>query len=61
MDDNKYEAYVFCNNCVAHKKIEIPKGSLINQTACPKCGNLTLKIDPNGEIFERPSKKPNYI
>ena len=60
MNDTNYEVYIFCSNCLVHKKIEVPKGSLINQTVCPNCGNLTLEIDPNGEIFSRPPSRPNY-
>ena len=58
--NSSYEVYVFCTNCLSHKKIEIPKGSTISQTLCPECDNLTLKIDPNGEIFDRPPKRNNY-
>jgi len=54
--DSSYEAYIVCSNCLVHKKIEIPKGSIISQTPCPKCGNLTLEVDPNGEISDRPQK-----
>lgn len=61
MENSTYEAYTFCENCHSHKKTEIPKGSTINETSCPVCGNLTLKIDPNGEIFSRPKRPPNYI
>ena len=60
MSDSKYEVYIFCNNCLIHKKIEIPKGSMIGQTVCPNCGNLTLKIDPNGKLFDKPHNPPNY-
>jgi len=60
MSDSTYEAYIFCNNCHEHKKIEIPKGSTIGQTACPNCANLSLQIDPNGALFDRPPRRPDY-
>ncbi len=61
MNDSTYEAYIFCQNCHCHKKINVPKGSLINQTGCPNCGNMTLKIDPNGELFDKPISYDSYI
>jgi len=60
MTDSTYKAYTFCNNCAEHKKIEITKGSEINQTECPNCGNMTLHLDPNGKLFDRPPKPTNY-
>ena len=63
MENNKttYKAYIFCTNCHFRKEIEIPKGALINEISCPNCGNLTIKIDPNGKIFNRPPKTINYL
>ena len=61
MENSTYEAYIFCANCSLHKKIDIPKGSTINQTKCPNCGNMTLRLDPNGELFDRPPKRIDYI
>ena len=52
-----YEAYIFCNNCHHHGKIEINKGALIEETSCPNCVNLTLEVDPNGAIFDKANKK----
>ena len=56
MEENKttYKAYIFCNNCYFKKEIDIPKGVLTSSVSCPNCGNLTLEVDPNGKIFNRP-------
>ena len=61
MEENKttYKAYIFCSNCHFKKEIDIPKGALISHVSCPNCGNLTLEIDPNGEIFNRPHVSNN--
>ena len=62
MENNNttYKAYVFCTNCNFRKELDIPKGSLVSDVSCPNCGNLTIKIDPNGEIFNRPHRQENY-
>lgn len=62
MENNQttYKAYVFCANCGFRKQIDIPRGSLINDVSCPNCGNSTLEIDPNGEIFNRPKHQEDY-
>jgi len=52
-----YEVYIFCGNCHYHGKIEINKGSPIEQSPCPNCGNLTLRIDPNGATFDPANKR----
>ncbi len=53
-----YKIYVLCGNCSFRKEIEIPKGTLISETPCPECGNLTLDKDHNAHIFHRPSRPP---
>lgn len=58
--DSNYETYVLCTNCPFRGKIKILKGYRPDQTTCPKCGNLTLKNDPNGEIFNRPRVVDDY-
>ena len=62
MENNNttYKTYIFCSNCRFRKEIEIPKGSLIGDISCLNCGNLTLEVDPNGEIFNRPRKPISY-
>jgi len=60
-DESSFQAYVFCENCYCHKKILINKGLKINDAVCPNCGNKTLKIDPNGEIMDRPHRPTSYI
>lgn len=62
MENNEttYMVYVFCTNCRFRKEIDVPKGVLISEVSCPNCGNLTIKDDPNGEIFNRPHKPVNY-
>lgn len=60
MNETTYEAYIFCQNCHIHKKIIFPKGSMIEHSECPNCGNLTLQIDPNGHLFDRPNKPINF-
>ncbi len=57
---SSYEAYIFCTNCHVHKKIEINKGLQISDVECPNCANNTLKIDPNGKIFNRPKPRNNF-
>ncbi|GEM_PF-2893641 len=52
-----YEAYIFCDNCHYHGKIEINKGTIINETPCPNCGNLIISVDPNGAIFDPANKR----
>lgn len=52
-----YEAYIFCNNCHHHAKIEINRGALIDETSCPNCGNLALQVDPNGAVFDPANKR----
>jgi Zn ribbon nucleic-acid-binding protein len=56
-----YEAFVFCVNCHNREKMSIPKGSRIEDTNCENCGNMSLKIDPNGEIFNRGSNKIDFV
>ena len=60
MNEPTYDVYTFCENCLMHKKIEIPKGNGVAQTPCPNCGTLSLKDDPNGELFDRPVKHDDY-
>lgn len=60
MNETTYEVYILCQNCLIHKKITLPKGSMIEQCECSNCGNLTLKVDPNGHIFDRPYKPMNF-
>ena len=60
LSKSSYGAYIFCTNCHIHKKIEINKGLKIEDINCPNCANKTLKIDPNGEIFNRPHQREDY-
>ena len=39
MSDKTYEIGVVCGNCGFKGKTSIPKGKLVKEAACPKCGN----------------------
>ncbi len=46
-NEETYKANVYCRNCDFRKEIEIPKGQVIEKTACPNCGNSELLKDHN--------------
>ena len=41
-----YNQEVYCTNCDFGGPIDIPKGQVVENTACPNCGNMTLKKRP---------------
>jgi len=50
-----YTVYCFCHNCDFAEEADIPKGVLINQASCPKCGctgQLELVLDDEEEEVE---------
>lgn len=59
-NNNTYKVFVFCSNCRFRDEIEIPKRTLINETSCPKCGNMTIRDDPNGEMLKKPHIPASY-
>jgi len=50
MSDETYQTSVVCENCDFKGKTSIPKGKLVKDTACPKCGNKTLREALAGEV-----------
>ena len=49
MSDETYQITVVCENCDFKGKTSIPKGKLVKDAACPKCGNKTLREALPGE------------
>lgn len=43
MEEGKYKQDVFCKNCDFSEPIDILKGQVVENTACPNCGNMTLE------------------
>ena len=50
MSDETYEIGVVCGNCDFKGKTSIPKGKLVKDAPCPKCGNKTLRDALPGEV-----------
>lgn len=50
MSEETYEIAVVCENCDFKGKANIPKGKLVKEAACPKCGNKTLREALSGEV-----------
>jgi hypothetical protein len=50
MSDKTYEIGVVCGNCGFKGKTSIPKGKLVKQAPCPRCGNKTLRDALPGEV-----------
>jgi hypothetical protein len=50
MSQGTYEIAVVCGNCDFKGKTSIPKGKLVKEAACPKCGNKTLREALSGEV-----------
>jgi len=50
MSDKTYQMSVVCGNCDFKGKTSIPKGKLVKNAACPKCGNKTLREALSGEV-----------
>jgi len=50
MSDETYQTSVVCENCDFKGKTSIPKGKLVKDAACPKCGNKTLREALPGEV-----------
>lgn len=42
MPYDTYRAYVRCANCDSYNDVEIPRGNLIKDFPCPKCGCKSL-------------------
>ena len=49
MSEETYQMAVVCENCDFKGKTSIPKGKLVKNAACPKCGNKTLREALPGE------------
>ena len=50
MSDKTYQVAVVCGNCDFKGKVSIPKGKLVKESPCPKCGNKTLRDALAGEV-----------
>ena len=50
MSEETYQTDVVCENCDFKGKTSIPKGELVKDAACPKCGNKTLRDALPGEV-----------
>jgi NMD protein affecting ribosome stability and mRNA decay len=50
MSDDTYQVAVVCQNCDFKGKTNIPKGKLVKNARCPKCGNKTLREALSGEV-----------
>jgi len=48
--DETYRMPVICYNCDFKGEIDIPKGTQVKETLCPKCGNKTLRKALPGEV-----------
>lgn len=42
---DKYKAQARCSNCGWHGKVELEKGTRIEDSACPCCGCISSKRD----------------
>ena len=49
MSDETYIEPVICENCDYKGEVTIPKGKLVKEATCPKCGNKTLRGALSGE------------
>jgi hypothetical protein len=49
MGDETYQIGVVCENCDFRGETSIPKGTLVKDAPCPKCGNKTLRKSLPGE------------
>ena len=59
--EGTYKANVFCTNCEFRGEHEITKGTTIEDTLCPNCGNATLEKDLNAHLGGGGSKPNLYI
>lgn len=50
MSDETYAEVVVCGNCDFKGSVAIPKGKLVKEATCPKCGNKTLRTALSGEV-----------
>jgi hypothetical protein len=50
MSEETYQIAVVCENCDFKGKASIPKGKLVKDAVCPKCGNKTLREALSGEV-----------
>jgi hypothetical protein len=50
MSDETYQTDAVCENCDFKGKISVPKGILVKDAVCPKCGNKTLREALPGEV-----------
>jgi hypothetical protein len=50
VSDETYLEAVICGNCNFKGKVTIPKGKLVKEAPCPKCGNKTLREALPGEV-----------
>lgn len=50
MSDEAYQVDAVCENCDFKGKTSIPKGTLVKEAICPKCGNKTLREALPGEV-----------
>jgi len=48
--DDTYKVPVICMNCDFRDRIDVPKGTHIEENACPRCGNKTLRLALPGEV-----------
>jgi predicted RNA-binding Zn-ribbon protein involved in translation (DUF1610 family) len=50
VNDETYQEAVVCSNCDFKGSVAIPKGKLVKEAPCPKCGNKTLRSVLLGEV-----------
>lgn len=47
--NDTYQATVICLNCDFRGQVDIKKGTQIGESACPRCGNKTMRLALSGE------------
>jgi DNA-directed RNA polymerase subunit RPC12/RpoP len=55
MSEDTYELAVVCDNCDFKGLAKIPRGTMVKEAKCPKCGVVSLRKALPGEVSLPPS------